>query len=427
MGSMKPNATGTEKRKVVVIGGGVIGAMCAWYLNQANFDVTILDRGRLGGGCSHGNCGYVSPSHILPLAKPGAVVDALQSLFRRNSPLKVRFRWSPALWHWFLQFARRCNQRDMIDSGEGLHVLLQSSRNLFQELVRQNRLECEWQEQGLLFVFRDRQRWEHYSAVNELLNRQFGVSAEKIDGDKLVQMEPALKPGLAGAWYYRGDCHLRPDLLMRSMGELLASRGVRIQEQCRVDRFLVERNVCRSVVAGERRFDADCFVLATGAWTPQFNRQLDCKIPIQPGKGYSLTMPHPRQVPRIPLIFEQHRVAVTPLRDKYRIGSTMEFAGYDASLNRSRLSLLKSAAEIYLHAPYCEPIEEEWFGWRPMTWDGKPIIDRSPGIENMWIAAGHNMLGVSLATGTGKLIAEMITGRPPHVPHSHFAVSRFVK
>jgi D-amino-acid dehydrogenase len=361
------------------------------------------------------------------LAKPGAVVDALQSLFRRNSPLKIRFQWSPALWHWFLNFARQCNHRDMIDSGEGLHVLLQSSRNLFQELVRQNRLKCEWQEQGLLFVFRDRQRWDHYSGVNELLSRQFGVSAEKLDRDELVQMEPALKPGLGGAWYYRCDCHLRPDLLMRSMGELLASHGVRILEQCSVDRFVVDHNVCRSVVAGERRFDADYFVLATGAWTPQFNRQLDCKIPIQPGKGYSLTMPHPRQVPRIPLIFEQHRVAVTPLQDKYRIGSTMEFAGYDATLNRSRLSLLKSAAEIYLHTPYCEPIEEEWFGWRPMTWDGKPIIDRSPSIANLWIAAGHNMLGVSLATATGKLIAEMISGRPPHVPHSHFAVSRFVK
>ena len=158
--------------------------------------------------------------------------------------------------------------------------------------------------------------------------------------------------------------------------------------------------------------------------TPFLNTHLGCQIPIQPGKGYSLTMPQPKRGPFYPMIFEEHRVAITPMQSKYRIGSTMEFAGYDTSINRKRLQLLRTSAAHYLHEPDCEPIEEEWFGWRPMTWDGKPIIDRSPAMNNVWIAAGHNMLGLSMATGTGKLVREMMLGEPTHIDPVHYSISR---
>jgi D-amino-acid dehydrogenase len=170
---------------------------------------------------------------------------------------------------------------------------------------------------------------------------------------------------------------------------------------------------------------ADAFVLATGALTPLWGRHLGCRIPIQPGKGYSLTMPRPARCPRVPLIFEEHRVAVTPMRSGYRLGSTMEFAGYDTTLNRRRLGLLKEAAAHYLHEPFCDPVEEEWYGWRPMTYDGKPIIDRSPALPNVLIAAGHNMLGLSMAPATGRLVAELLGGREPHIDPAPYTVKRF--
>jgi D-amino-acid dehydrogenase len=124
------------------------------------------------------------------------------------------------------------------------------------------------------------------------------------------------------------------------------------------------------------------------------------------------------------MILESHRVGITPMQSAYRIGSTMEFAGYDTSINRRRLGLLRAAAEHYLREPYREPIEEEWYGWRPMTWDGLPVIDRSPQIENVWIAAGHNMLGLSMAPATGRLVAEMINGEEPHLDPAPYAVAR---
>jgi D-amino-acid dehydrogenase len=138
-----------------------------------------------------------------------------------------------------------------------------------------------------------------------------------------------------------------------------------------------------------------------------------------------MTMPRPAICPKIPLIFPETRVAVTPFQSGYRLGSTMEFAGYDESLRPGRLKLLKAGSEAYLREPYCDPVLEEWFGWRPMTYDSVPIIDRSPAYQNVLIAAGHNMLGLSMATATGKLVAELAGDRPPHVDPRPYRVRRF--
>jgi D-amino-acid dehydrogenase len=155
------------------------------------------------------------------------------------------------------------------------------------------------------------------------------------------------------------------------------------------------------------------------------NRQLGCRIPIQPGKGYCLTMPRPAHCPDIPLIFPEHKVAVTPFADGYRLGSTMEFAGYDTSIRPQRLQVLRDGAAPYLLEPFCEPVEETWFGWRPMTFDGKPIIDRTPSMDNVWLAAGHNMVGVTMAPATGRLVSELIHGVTTHIDPQPFSLSRF--
>lgn len=409
---------------VVVIGGGVIGTMCGWYLQQAGQSVTVVDSDTFGAGCSHGNCGYVSPSHILPLTRPGAISTTLKAMMGRNSPLSIKPRLSPSLWKWLWKFSRRCNQADMLDASLGRHLLLQSSKQLYQQLIADQELDCEWEERGLLFVFDSPQEFEEYSHTNDLLSETFGVAATPYTGDRLIELEPALKEGLGGAWHYEDDCHLRPDKLLSEMRKQLETNGAEIIEHFPVTDFRTENGRARAVSDGKRLLEADRFVVATGSMTPFLNTHLGCQIPIQPGKGYSLTMPQPKRGPFYPMIFEEHRVAITPMQSKYRIGSTMEFAGYDTSINRKRLQLLRTSAAHYLHEPDCEPIEEEWFGWRPMTWDGKPIIDRSPAMNNVWIAAGHNMLGLSMATGTGKLVREMILGEPTHIDPVHYSISR---
>jgi D-amino-acid dehydrogenase len=411
--------------RVVVVGGGVIGAACAYYLARSGWRVTVVDQGGFGRGCSHGNCGLVCPSHVLPLAGPGAVRMALRSLLARDSPLAIKARFDPGLWGWLFRFARRCNLPDMLKSGRAIQALLDSSRRLYDELLGAEPIDCEWEARGLLFVFRTPEGMEHYAGTDRLLTEQFGLPAVRHEGDAVTALEPALKPGLAGGYFYRTDAHLRPDRLLASWRRVLEARGVTVREGCPVQAFRRESGLARAAVTDQGELAAEAFVVATGAWTPRWRGQLGCRIPIQPGKGYSLTMPRPARCPSLPLMFEEHRVAVTPLRSGYRIGSTMEFAGYDATLNRRRLGLLRAGAGHYLHEPCCEPVEEEWFGWRPMTYDGKPIIGPSPALANVLIAAGHNTLGLSMAPATGKLVAELLGGCAPHIDPQPYAVTRF--
>ncbi|MGK0482268.1 MAG: D-amino-acid dehydrogenase, partial [Planctomycetota bacterium] len=400
---------------VAVIGGGVIGGMSAWYLAQAGYRVTVIDRDEFGAACSHGNCGYICPSHILPLCQPGAITKTMRAMMKRNSPFAVKPRFSKAWVSWFWNFARSCNEKDMMETARGTHALLQSSLSLYRELVNDHGIECEWQERGLLFVHSEARDFEAYAATDRMLREEFGVGATAYEEGAALELEPALKAGIAGAWHYEGDCHLRPDKLLHELRKRLESMGVEFLESTTVEGFEkggasggATRVVARDANGAPVHVAADHFVVATGAMTPFLNKHLGVRIPIEPGKGYSITMSKPGRMPKHPLIFEDSHVAVTPMDTGYRIGSTMEFVGYNTTINKKRLGLLTAAAEKYLHDPFGAEVKEEWFGWRPMTWDGRPIIDRSPAHRNVWIAAGHSMLGLSLATGTGRLVSEMI-------------------
>ncbi|OWK44496.1 D-amino acid dehydrogenase small subunit [Fimbriiglobus ruber] len=409
----------------MVVGGGVVGAACAYYLAKAGRTVTVLDRAGFGAGCSHANCGYVCPSHVLPLAGPGAIWSTLKTMFSRNSPLKVRLGVVLRNPGWFLGFARRCTDRRMMSAGGAIHGLLTSSRRLYDDLIRGEQVECEWETKGLLFVYRSQQAMDHYAATDRLLRERFDTPARRLDGDSLTALEPSLKPGLAGGWLYEGDAHLRPDRLMGEFRRVLTGLGVEIREHSPVAGFLYSGGRAAGVRTATGDVPADDVVVATGAWTPKFARELGCRIPIQPGKGYSVTFPRSTTGPAYPMIFEEDRVAVTPFRSGFRIGSTMEFAGYDERLNRGRLALLTAAAGEYLRDPAFGPATDEWWGWRPMTPDGVPVIGPSPALPNVWLAAGHNMLGLSMAPATGKLVAEMITGSRPHLDPSPYAATRF--
>jgi D-amino-acid dehydrogenase len=412
-------------KQVIVIGGGVIGAACAYFLAKTGWQVTVIDKGQFGMGCSHANCGIICPSHLLPLAEPGAAWKALKSIFKKNAPLFIKPRFDPALWLWLLKFAWRCNMPAMLESAHACQELLRSSQKLYAKLISTEPLECEMQSRGLLFVFEKHEEMEEYAKTDRLLTESFGMPAIRYDDNAVARLEPALKPDLAGGWYYEHDAHLRPDKLMASWARLLKNIGVAIREKCEATGFQREANRGKSITTPAGELAADAFVIAAGALTPQLAKYLGCSIPIQPGKGYSITMPRPRICPRIPLIFPETKVAVTPMRSGYRLGSTMEFAGYDSTLNRDRLNMLKEGAKPYLLEPFSNPVQEEWFGWRPMTYDGKPIIDRSPVMENVVIAAGHNMLGLSMSPGTGRLVADILNGTPPHINPQPFSLRRF--
>jgi D-amino-acid dehydrogenase len=419
-------------QRAVIIGGGVIGAACAYYLNQSGWHVTVVEKKEFGSGAAHANCGYVCPSHILPLPGPGVIRKTLKAMFSPDSPFSIKPRLDLSLWSFLLQFARRCNREDMLKAGKTLQKMLNSSKALYEELFAKEPLDAEWQTSGILYPFLHAEGMQHFAETNQILLDNFGHGADRYEGDEVSTLEPALKTGLAGGWHFPGDAHLRPDKLMSSWKTLLESRGVSILEQHEFRGFSSARNgtgsnAHRAAAArtSKGEFEADAFVVATGAWTPLLNQHLGCKVPIQPGKGYSLTMARPARCPKIPLIFEERRVAVTPWPSGYRLGSIMEFAGYDESLNPKRIEMLRTGASPYLLEPTAEPVVEQWFGWRPMTPDSLPIIDRTPAMDNVYVAAGHNMIGVSMATATGKLVSEMLNGKPTHIPIEPMSIKRF--
>jgi D-amino-acid dehydrogenase len=410
---------------VLIIGGGHIGIGCAHYLLRDGHDVTVIDQGGIGDGCSHANCGFVAPSHVIPLTTPGALWDGLKSLFHPTAPFRVKpqLRW--ALYRWMFEFGRRCTQRRMLEAGKVLQAILDVSRHEYLALLDDPALDCEWREKGLLFVFGSNEALQKFAETDALLTENFELSARYIPGSGLQDLEPALRDGLAGAFLYENDALLRPDQLNTTWSKRLEEQGVRFIENCELQSIEKDSGEISAVSTSQGQMTADHFVFATGAWSSRFAADLECDIPVEPGKGYSVTMTNPEVMPEYPMIFEEAHIAVTPFANNYRIGSMMEFAGFDDTIAPSRIQQLQDLARPFLKTPAGPAIEEEWYGWRPMTWDSLPIVGRVPRLPNALLATGHNMLGLTLAPVTGKMIADLVAERPSELPLEALSPARF--
>lgn len=408
---------------VLIIGGGAIGLATALALLDAGRGVRILEAGVVGGGASHGNCGTITPSHAPPLAAPGVVAQALRWMFTPDAPLYLKPRVDPALWHWLLRFAARCNPRDWRQSTQARAALLNDARARLADWVSRYGLQCEFEEEGLDYVFRDPRKFQQYVDESVVL-KTFGIATQVFGGTDYEREEPAMLPGVAGAIRFPGDARLRPDRYVAELARVVRERGGVIEEQCRVDRLEPMSDGVRLATSQGEREGGDA-VIALGAWTPAFARRLGIRAPIQPGKGYSITYSRPARVPRHPMVLKDRSVCVTVWGSGFRLGSTMEFSGHDDTLNATRLAALERGAREFLREPVGAEVHERWCGWRPMTWDDLPLLGRAPGQRKVWIAAGHGMLGISMSTATGQLMADLMTGRPPAFDPSPYRPERF--
>jgi D-amino-acid dehydrogenase len=306
-----------------------------------------------------------------------------------------------------------------------LQAILDASMDEYRRLILQLSLDCEWKEDGLLYVLQTSRGMERFAETDRMLTEHFGVAARRIDGSELPTFDPGLKTGLAGGFHYPGDASVRPDRLNHEWASRLRAEGVRFIEGCELQCVQKSAGRITGLATSKGVLEADRFVFAMGAWSTRWSSQLQCRIPIQPGKGYSITLPRPASSPRFPILFPEHKVGVSPFEDGLRLGSMMEFAGYDTSIPPHRIQQLRESARPYLVASLDGEAQETWYGWRPMTWDSLPIIGPVPGIGNALLATGHNMLGLSLAPSTGKLIAELVTGQRPHIDVAPYSPARF--
>ncbi len=414
-----------DKSDVLVIGGGIIGTACAYYLMKEGRRVRILEQNKFNEGASNGNCGLIVPTHLLPLCVPGAIRNEIIRTIRRTSPLYIKPTLNFERLRWFLNFARKCNPEHLEHAIRVRERILQHSDQLYDALFHKEKIECEREKNGILMVYKSEAEMEKYRQTNDLL-KPYGLDAKAYVGQELANMEPALRRDVFGAWYHPQDSHLKPDALLREWVQVLIRGGAVIQEDCRLVNFVVEGDRVVRTITTKGEYSADQYVLATGSWTPQLARQLKLKVPIQAGKGYSITMARPAICPERPCYFYEKSVVATPWKSGYRLGGTMEFSGLNTKIIPERLQNLKNVAREYLQDPAGEPVLEEWVGMRPVTYDDLPIIDSAPRHNNLVVAAGHGMTGVSMAPGTGKLVAEIITGHTPHLDPAPFSIQRFV-
>jgi D-amino-acid dehydrogenase len=401
-----------ERGDVLVLGGGVIGLSCAYFLLRQGRSVRVLERGAAGGATSHGNCGTLTPSHAPPLAAPGVIARAARWMLRPDAPLYIAPRVDPALALWLLRFALRCNRRDWWASARAKGALLTASRALIEDLVRADGLDCGFEASGLDYVYRDPRAFDADRAGLADL-AELGIAARVRDGQSLGREEPALVPGLAGAIHFPGDAQLRPDRYTAELARRVRELGGVVEEGAEVRGLRIARGRATGVDTDSGAREAADVVVALGPWSAPFLRPLGLRLPIQPGKGYSLTWSRPSMVPAAPLVLREHSVCVTAWADGMRLGSTMEFSGYDARLNRTRLDAIVRAARAYLREPTGPVLEEEWYGWRPMTPDDLPLVGAAPGRDGLWLATGHGMMGMGMSAITGQLLAELLTGAPP--------------
>ncbi len=415
---MKSNAS------IIIAGGGVIGLACAHYLSQSHSDILVIDKNEIGSGASHGNCGLLHYSGVIPLCAPGAVTSEMFRMITKTSPLYIKPTLDPSMIGWLFKFASHCSTSHMKNASVAKTALLKYSLSLFDDLFSNEPLFCELEKKGILIAFRDKRKFEEYKKTDEWLEK-FGFKGTFYPKDRLHDIEPCLKEDLAGAYHNGHDWHLRPDVLMASWKKHLSKKGVRFLEYAGATEVVTQQRQVKQILTPRGAFSADAFVLSAGAWSGQAIAGLKTGIPVIPGKGYSITFKRPDPCPSIPVLLSERNMVVTPFQSGYRLGGTMEFSGFGLELNPQRLGRLVQGVKEYLVSSSKEPTVEKWAGLRPMTHDDLPIIDRAPGHDNLFLATGHGMLGLTMATGTGRAIADMINGSTPDIDLSAFSARRF--
>ncbi len=390
------------------MGGGVIGLCCGWYLSKAGCRVTIIDRDpSRKSACSDENAGMIVPSHFIPLAAPGVISQGLKWMLNSKSPFYMRPRLDPALWSWCWKFFRHSNARHVENSKPLLSTLSLESRRLFLGLA--DELNFDLATRGLMMLCQTEAGLKEEAKVAAMA-REVGVDAEVCDAARVRELDPDVQMEVAGGVWFSQDCHLDPLEFMEELRRGIRERGGTFLDDEAKHYVRNSDQVIHVKTAKGERLKADQFILAGGAWTPEMTRQLGLRLPMQGGKGYSLTLKKPAELPRLCSLLKEARVAVTPMGGKLRVGGTMEICGTDLSVSRKRVQgIIESFCKFFpaFKATDFEGIKP-WSGLRPCTPDGLPCIGPLPGLQNVTVATGHAMLGLSLGPVTGQLVTDLI-------------------
>lgn len=413
--------------KVTIIGGGIIGLCSAYFLEKDGYEVTIIERGDITDGCSFGNMGFISPSHFIPLANPGVISQGLKWMMSSTSPFYIKPRINLHLVQWGYHFWKNCTQKKVQQNSKPLHEILQLSRQLIETMRDDLDNVFEMQDKGCLMICKKQKTLDHeFEMADEA--EKFGLNIERLNKDAVQALEPNVEVDVAGAVLFKDDCHFDPAKLMRGLFTYLQNKKtVQFQLHTTVTGFEKVNGKISSIITDKGKFDCDEVVVSPGSWMPELAKMMGIKLLLQPGKGYSYTYPHIENNLIYPAILVDGRCAISPWKQQLRIGGTMELSGINSKIlvNRMR-GIFDSAKDFYPGLQIDFPPEDKiWSGLRPVTPDGLPYIGRHPSVNNVVFAGGHAMLGLTLASGTGKLVKEIVHRDTPSVPIDAFKLNRF--
>ena len=412
--------------KAIVIGGGIIGLCSAYYLQQSGWEVTLLDKSDLADSCSYGNLGMIVPSHFVPLAAPGMITQGIRWMFNNKSPFYVKPSLNWDLISWGLKFMKSATLQHVEKSAAALLNMNLYSKKLYEELQQQPGFDFSLEHKGILMYYKTDKVAEEEVHMAEKA-RNMGIDAVVLNNEEIQTLEPGVALDILGAIHYRCDAHLYPNQLIAQLLQSLSAAGVTIKRNTPVSGILVEKGKIKKVHTENGEYDADLVVMAGGSWLPQLAKMAHLNIPLMPGKGYSFTQKDPVKKLRVPAILCEARVAITPMNGYMRYGGTMEIAPVNNKINLNRVEgIVQSVPKYFPGMALDMPDKKDiWYGFRPCSPDGLPYLGRSRKIQNLIVAGGHAMMGLSLGPSSGKVVADLANGLQPEVDIRVFDPERF--
>ncbi len=416
--------------KIIVLGAGVIGTTVAWYLNRDGHEVTVLDRqGGAGLETSFANGGQISACHAEPWANPTVLPKLARWLGREDAPLLFRWnRWDPALWAWGIRFLSNCTgKRARINTERTLRVALYS-RACLQAIRAETGLSYDEQTRGILHFYRDGPQFDHARKAAAVM-RAGGLPRFEKTPAECLEIEPALATvagGLAGGIYTPDDESGDAYKFTVGLAERAAAAGVTFETGVTISAILGEGDRVTGIATDRGVRRADAYVLALGSYSPLFTRSLGFSLPIVPAKGYSITVPvgDHTGAPTVSITDDEHKIVYSRLGQRLRVAGTAEMAGWNTAPGPRRTKVLEDLARATFPDGGDYDRAEPWTGLRSVTPDSVPLLGPTP-YGNLWLDTGHSTLGWTMACGSGKVVADLISGRTPEIATDGLTLSRF--
>lgn len=411
---------------VTIIGGGIIGLCTAYYLRREGYEVTVVDRHDLKDGCSFGNMGYISPSHFIPLATPGIIRQGLKWMMDSSSPFYIKPRLDMDLIRWGLLFSRSATAAKVKAAVPALNGLLQLSRELTVDLEKQMPEAFSLHQQGCWMLYKQEKTGDHEKELTEQATA-LGLRTRICNATEVQAQEPDVEVDVLGGVLYEDDCHVQPGQLMQALYKRLLQQGVKFWLNTDVLSVETQQGAITKLITSKGELNCGKLIVANGSWMGLLAKKLGVRLPMQPGKGYSMEFTGLNKNLQRPSILVDDRVATTPVSSWLRIGGTMELSGHSEKILPRRVEAIARAFARYypgMNLPAVDP-SRAWYGYRPVTPDGVPYIGAHNRYTNLFFAGGHAMLGVSAAAATGLLITELVQGKKSSLPLEPFSPERF--